>query len=39
MNGSAKIRVSYSKYRMIPENIIWDDSDDDEEDAYFTQVP
>jgi hypothetical protein len=38
VNGSSKVRVSYSKYKMIPENIIWDDSDDDEEDAYFTQV-
>ena len=25
---------------MVPENIIWDDSEDEEEeDAYFTQVP
>jgi len=31
-NGSSKVRVSYSKYRMVPEDVIWDDSDDEEED-------
>ena len=29
--------VSYSKYRMVPEDIIWDDSDDDEDD-FLDQV-
>ena len=37
LNGTSKVRVSYSKYRMVPENVIWDDSDEDE-DEYFTQV-
>lgn len=36
-NGTSKVRVSYSKYRMVPEHIIWDDSEDEEEDVYFTQ--
>jgi len=36
LNGTSKVRVSYSKYRMVPENIIWDDSDD-ELDPYFDQ--
>jgi len=36
LNGTSKVRVSYSKYRMVPENVIWDDSDEDE-DEYFTQ--
>jgi len=34
-NGHSKVRVTYSKYRMVPEDIIWDDSDD-EEDEYLT---
>ena len=38
MNGTSKVRVTYSKYRMVPENIIWDDSDDDEDDEYLNQV-
>ena len=38
MNGSSKVRVSYSKYKMIPEDIIWDDSDDEEDFEYFNQV-
>jgi len=37
MNGSSKVRVSYSKYKMIPEDIIWDDSDDEEDFEYFNQ--
>ena len=32
MNGSSKVRVSYSKYRMVPEQIIWDDSEEEEEE-------
>ncbi len=27
--------VSYSKYKVIPDNPIWDDEDDSEDDAYF----
>ena len=38
MNGTSKVRVTYSKYRMVPENIIWDDSEDDEDDEYLNQV-
>ena len=30
-NGGSKISVSYSKYKLVPENPIWDDSDDDDE--------
>ena len=38
MNSNSKVTVSYSKYRMMPEESrIWDDSDDEEEDLYFTQ--
>jgi len=37
LNQNSKVTISYSKYRMIPEEArIWDDSDD-EEDIYFTQ--
>jgi hypothetical protein len=24
--------VSYSKYRMVPEDVIWDDTDDEEDE-------
>ena len=36
-NGTSKVTVSYSKYKLVPENPIWDDSDDDDEDlaAYL----
>jgi len=34
MNGESKVRVSYSNYRMVPEDIIWDDSEE-EEDQYL----
>ena len=27
-----QVRVSYSKYRMVPEQILWDDSEDEEEE-------
>ena len=27
-----KVRVSYSKYRMVPEEIVWDDSEEEEEE-------
>ena len=38
MNRNSKVTVSYSKYRMMPEEArIWDDSDEEEEDMYFTQ--
>jgi len=38
INRNSKLTVSYSKYRMVPaEARIWDDSDDEEEDRYFTQ--
>ena len=37
MNRNSKVTVSYSKYRMVPEARIWDDSDEDEEDMYLTQ--
>jgi len=30
LNGSSKVRVCYSKYRMVPEHIVWDDSEEDE---------
>ena len=36
-NGTSKVTVSYQKYRMIPDNKIWEDSDDDDEElaAYL----
>jgi RIO kinase 3 len=34
-NGSAKVTMDYSKYKVIPDNPIWDD-EDSEEDKYFT---
>ena len=36
-NGTSKVTVSYEKYKIVPENTIWDDSDDDDEDlaAYL----
>ena len=34
-NGTSKVTVSYSKYKLVPENPIWDDSDDDEELAAY----
>lgn len=36
-NGTSKVTVSYQKYRMIPDNKIWDDSDDEDEElaAYL----
>ena len=30
-NGGSKVTVSLSKYKLVPENPIWDDSDDDDE--------
>jgi len=36
-NGNSKVRVSYSKYRMVPEDIIWDDSEDEEFDDEFDE--
>ena len=30
-NGTSKVTVSYSKYKLVPENPIWDDSEDDDE--------
>jgi hypothetical protein len=38
-NGSSKVTVSFEKYRVVPDNPIWDDSDDDDEDleAYLNQ--
>jgi len=33
-NGNSKVRVSYSKYRMVPEDIIWDDSEDEFDDEF-----
>lgn len=29
------MRVSYSKYRMVPEDVIWDDTDDDEDEDLY----
>merc|ERR1719369_321218 len=38
INRNSKVTVSYSKYRMMPEEErIWDDSDEELEDLYFTQ--
>merc|ERR1719228_3282446 len=38
MNRNSKVTVSYSKYRRVPEEArIWDDSDEELEDMYFTQ--
>jgi len=38
INRNSKVTVSYSKYRMMPEEArIWDDSDEELEDLYFTQ--
>merc|ERR1719228_1278517 len=38
INRNSKVTVSYSKYRMMPEEErIWDDSDEEDEDLYFTQ--
>ncbi len=34
-NGSSKVSVSFSKYKVIPDNQIWDESDDEEEDRYL----
>jgi len=31
-NRGSKVRVSYSKYRMVPEDVIWDDTDDEEDE-------
>ena len=30
-----QVTVSYSKYKMIPDNPVWDDDEDDDEDEYF----
>ena len=32
VNGSSKVRVSYSKYRMLPEEFDWDSEDEELED-------
>jgi len=32
VNGSSKVRVSYSKYRMLPEEFEWDSEDEELED-------
>jgi RIO kinase 3 len=37
MNRNSKVTVSYSKYRRAPEARIWDDSDEELDDVYFTQ--
>ena len=38
LNRNSKVTVSYSKYRMISEEArIWDDSEDEEDDFYFSQ--
>jgi len=38
VNGSSKVRLSYSKYRMVPDELLgFDDSDEEEEDDYFTK--
>jgi len=38
MNRNCKVTVSYSKYRRVPEEArIWDDSDEELDDIYFTQ--
>lgn len=36
-NGTSKVTVSYEKYKIVPENTIWDDSDDDDDElsAYL----
>ena len=36
-NGTSKVTVSYEKYRTVPDNPIWDDSDDEDEElaAYL----
>ena len=36
-NGTNKVTVSYEKYRKVPDNPIWDDSDDEDEElaAYL----
>merc|ERR1719219_575736 len=36
-NGTSKVTVSYEKYRKVPDNPIWDDSDDEDEElaAYL----
>ena len=36
MNGQSKVHVSLSNYRMVPEGITWDESDE-EIDEYFLQ--
>ena len=33
-NGDSKVSLSYSKYRVIPDNPIWDDSDDDDDEYW-----
>jgi hypothetical protein len=34
-NRGSKVSVSYSKYRVIPDNALWEDSDDEEEDPWL----
>ena len=36
-NGTSKVTVSYEKYRKVPDNPVWDDSDDEDEElaAYL----
>ena len=36
-NGTSKVTVSYSKYKLVPENDIWEDSEDEDEElvAYL----
>ena len=36
-NGTSKVTVSYEKYRIVPDNPVWEDSDDEDEElaAYL----
>lgn len=37
-NGGSKVTVSLSKYKLVPENPIWDDSDDDDKHWLLTSI-